>query len=872
VGTFVIERDGAGMKSESPSNLFASNDEWTAPIMAEVGPDGNVWVLDWYNYIVQHNPTPIGFETGKGKAYETDLRDKKLGRIYRVVPDEPTSVNRTALAADSSLAELLTGLQSPTMLVRLHAQRLLVERGKTDVVPELIALTDDQTVDPIGLNVSAIHALNVLEGLGALSTGEGPAVESATRALSHPSAGVRLNAIRVLPENQSTIDEIAANDLVADKDYQVVLASLLKISDVNSSIAGDLLAKTAVDPRVNHDPWLNDALVSAGAMHAHEFLDALLGKGETLGPHVLESVARVSEHFARSRPDVIATVELFSSMTASTGNANNSVIIGLSRGWPSDHKIKLGVENDAFLTSFFEAASPQAKGMLAQLASSLSSNALQNAIAPMIESMIATVKDSEVTINDRIDAATQLIEFAPERVKSVDAIMELIGPQSPAELSTGLVAAIGKSTIPGVAKRLIDIGSTGTPTIRDAVMQLMLSRADLTNALLTSIKDGRMQFSDLSAQQRSALQNHPTLAVRRRTKELMSAVGIASNRDRQKLVAAKMPLVERTGDVERGKAVFTKNCATCHVFKGEGNVVGPNLNGMSVHPKGELLTHILDPNRSVEANYRLYNVLTADGAVISGLLSGETLTSIEMVDAQGKRHTVLREDIEQLIASKNSAMPEGLEASIKDDGWVDLLEYLTQAEKFIPLGLESVVNVLTTQGMFTKRSNHAERLVLPSYGLQTIDGVPFQLIDPKGQSAKNAVMLHGPRGMFAPTMPKNVSIRCKAAVEKIHILGGVAGWPGGQGTALIVRLHYDDGSIEDHPLVSGRHIADYIRRQDVPESRFAFAAADGGQVRYLSIKPKRDAVIDSIELVKPEHTAAPLVIAITVERPEHAKH
>ena len=66
-------------------NLLASDDEWCAPIMAEVGPDGNVWVIDWYNFIVQHNPTPAGFKTGKGGAYETELRDKKHGRIYRLV-------------------------------------------------------------------------------------------------------------------------------------------------------------------------------------------------------------------------------------------------------------------------------------------------------------------------------------------------------------------------------------------------------------------------------------------------------------------------------------------------------------------------------------------------------------------------------------------------------------------------------------------------------------------------------------------------------------------------------------------------------------------------------------------------------------------
>ena len=81
-----------------------------------------------------------------------------------------------------------------------------------------------------------------------------------------------------------------------------------------------------------------------------------------------------------------------------------------------------------------------------------------------------------------------------------------------------------------------------------------------------------------------------------------------------------------------------------------------------------------------------------------------------------------------------------------------------------------------------------------------------------------------------------------------------------------------DGSLEDHPLVSGRHIADYIRRQDVPESKFAIAAADGGQVRYLTINPNRNAVIEAIDLIKPDNQAAPLVLAVTVERPNNVSH
>ena len=89
VATFAPRTQRAAISASNDTwNLLASDDEWTSPIMAEVGPDGNVWIIDWYSYIVQHNPTPAGFKTGKGDAYDTDLRDKTHGRIYRIVCEE----------------------------------------------------------------------------------------------------------------------------------------------------------------------------------------------------------------------------------------------------------------------------------------------------------------------------------------------------------------------------------------------------------------------------------------------------------------------------------------------------------------------------------------------------------------------------------------------------------------------------------------------------------------------------------------------------------------------------------------------------------------------------------------------------------------
>ncbi len=235
VGIFVLERDEAGYRSTSPMNLVASRDEWSAPIMAEVGPDGNVWIIDWYNYIVQHNPTPYGFETGKGAAYESELRDKKHGRIYRLRYDGATDAST---AAPSSLdvatpAELVAVLRHPTKLWRLHAQRLLVERGQLDVAPELIAMMKDNSIDPIGLNVGAIHAIGVLRGLGAFDENALPAATDALyAALGHPSPGVRRNAILALPLNEASREKLLATSVLRDADAQVKLAAILALSDL----------------------------------------------------------------------------------------------------------------------------------------------------------------------------------------------------------------------------------------------------------------------------------------------------------------------------------------------------------------------------------------------------------------------------------------------------------------------------------------------------------------------------------------------------------------------------------------------------------------------------------------------------------------
>jgi putative membrane-bound dehydrogenase-like protein len=270
----VLEKQGAGFREKDGWNLLASDDNWVGPVDAQVGPDGAVWVADWYNFIIQHNPTPPGFENGKGNAYENPLRDQVRGRIYRVVWKGAPAAQPTALSADR-LADLVKALSNDNLFWRLTAQRLLVERGRSDVAPQLYALVRDRKTDGLGLNPGALHALWTLHGLGLLDGGTPQATAVAVAALKHPSAGVRKAAAQVLPATAESVRQIRDAGLLQDPDPHTRLAAVLVLSQLPASDElGALLYRLGKDPAVERDEWLAQGVFTAAAQHRAGYLKA----------------------------------------------------------------------------------------------------------------------------------------------------------------------------------------------------------------------------------------------------------------------------------------------------------------------------------------------------------------------------------------------------------------------------------------------------------------------------------------------------------------------------------------------------------------------------------------------------------------------
>ena len=264
IGIMDIQPDGGGYKVLDGLNLLASSDEWMSPIFSDIGPDGAVWVIDFYSFIIQHNPTPsmqsagIQATTGRGGAYKTegDLRDQTHGRIYRVIwKDGPKSSIKSL--AKAKPPELVAALDSGNMFWSLTAQRLIVDNKIKEAAPALRKRVASGTG-----GAGAIHALWSLAGIAALDK------DTHQKALLDKDPAVRRNAIRALPANEAGRQLFFSSAVIQDADLITRQAALVKLLEFSTIPQIQTVVAQLPRAAVNtNDAYLNDTLTLLGRVH-----------------------------------------------------------------------------------------------------------------------------------------------------------------------------------------------------------------------------------------------------------------------------------------------------------------------------------------------------------------------------------------------------------------------------------------------------------------------------------------------------------------------------------------------------------------------------------------------------------------------------
>jgi len=651
--TFVAKR------AHPDVEFLASTDAWFRPVNFYVGPDGALYVMDFYRLVIEH-PEWMSTEA----QHSQDLtKGIDRGRIYRIVPDGSPAPKPIKLGSASN-AELVHELENSVVWWRRTAQRLLVDRKAVDAAPDLVRLVH-QSQSPLG----RLHALWTLDGLGKL---ESPEIEAG---LTDKEAGVRENAI-ILAEPRLTKDPKLTAQLlgmVQDPDAKVRFQLLCTLGSLKSPQAG--AARDQLLSRDVEDKWFQIAALSASSEEATRlYAKAVSGEiRETPGRTNFIRLA-ASAVSARRKPAEIQSVIEKVARAEQNGAEwwRAASLEGLALGMRGKAATPAGFgPSQTLLLKLF--SSPQvtvrrAALRLIEITGLPSGAAASSALAHAA----ATAADKQADANLRADAIGLLALAGPEAHAAL--LKQLIDPHEPDQVQAAAVRAYGKIKGDDVGKLLLSNWRELTPTGRTEAADAMYLEPSRVRLLIAALKAGDVQPWTLAFRHRRRLIMSDDPSIRAAARPLLEP----SAGEREKVVKRYEAAFDRQADAARGREVFKSICVKCHRFAGLGVQVGPDLATVQNQPKQALLEDILMPNKTIAQGYEAYVVVTT-GGTFDGVLGAQTPTTIALRHEDGKEDILQRKDIKDMYVTNVSAMPGDLEKQIDIQQMADLLEFLKTA-------------------------------------------------------------------------------------------------------------------------------------------------------------------------------------------------
>jgi putative membrane-bound dehydrogenase-like protein len=620
-------------RADAGEEFIRSTDNWFRPVNFVNAPDGTLFVLDMYRETIEH-PHSIPEEIKKF-LHLTSGHDR--GRIYRIVSPGMKRIRPLRLGKMTG-EQLVKQLESDNAWNRETAQRLLFERQDKSVSSALRKLLATSSKP-----LARMHALYTLNGLGALTA------DDVNNGIKDRHPRVREHAFRLSEPFLRKSDDLNVDLLPlydADDRVRFQLAFSLGESKSEKAIVG--LARMAKNP--NNGREIRTAILSSVGKTADRLTIELIGDAEFLKQKHASSLLSELGMIIGANRDLQPALRVLSAVA---GDGRSSAV------------------QQAVLSAVGEGLSRRGSSVQKLLTDKRAAKTLTAGIKRLFATAAKTAFDAKQPLLQRA-AAVGVLAFA-DFTSTKKSFGELLSPQSPAALQQAAVKALAQHDHPDAAKLMIANWRQFSPQVRNDAVDALTSSVPRTQLLLTAIDGKTIGRGDITRDKKQLLMNHRNRAIRARSRRIFAG---DLNTDRAKVVAAYQSALSLDGNVERGLAVFKKNCAACHQMGTVGHQVAPPLASVSNKSSADLLIAILDPSREAQPNFNTYTVVSLQGKIYTGIIVTETANSITLRRAEAKEDVVLRSNIDVLQSSGKSLMPEGLEKDLKPQDIADVIAFI----------------------------------------------------------------------------------------------------------------------------------------------------------------------------------------------------
>lgn len=681
-----LEFHGSSPRGIEQPDFLWSEDNWFRPVDIELGPDGALYVADFYNRIIGHYEVPL---THPG-------RDRTSGRIWRIVYRGEGAAKAPAFApfdlTKATRDELIEKLDDPTLSVRISAANQLVARfaGLATAALRAAATGSSSTRQ-------RVHALWALERTGALDQATLlAALDSHKRELVVHALGVlvdRSELSRPLKDHVMTM--ITSDDPFARRAGAAVLGAHPALDQIRPLLS--LIQTTSADdPALIHvarmalrdqlatpESWAGlesiglserdrrDLARVAPGVHSAESARYLLGLLRR-GQETQSDRVRYAHHVARygAAPEL---AELAKVAPHGKGPADELAIL---------KAVQEGAQERG------SALDPASRARASELADQLLASKSPGEIALGVDvvrdfvfrdkarSLKGVVERAGVDDSSRMHALKAIMVIDPKANLAIVAEV-LAGARFPLPVRERAAELLGDLSDPRANEALTAQLPVSPEPLQKAIAAALAQKRPGATALLDAISHGKASarlLQDRGVVTLIESSGLPRVAdqIAALTKGLPPAdqkISMLFARRRAEFLAAKP-------DLAQGARVFEKTCAVCHQIAGKGARIGPQLDGIGTRGLDRLIEDVLDPSRNVDQTFRITNLALDDGRTASGLVLREEGEVVVLADSAGKEVRIPKTAVEERTISPLSLMPANMAEQISEPDFAALMAYL----------------------------------------------------------------------------------------------------------------------------------------------------------------------------------------------------